>query len=98
MTRRARAIVGSGSCLVALCLMASLATAADRPYVLHVQLHPKLGVAECASLPTAEAVEGEDDFRELLRRGWVTLEKSNFDDDRTFYPCLQNVVVAFPDA
>jgi hypothetical protein len=80
-----------------LLLVASIVRGGDRASVFRIQIHPKAGAKECSTLPAADALPEEDDYPRLLKRGWVKLQKSNFDEHREFYPCLQDVVVTFPE-
>lgn len=66
--------------------------------VFQFEIHPKLQASACSSLPTVEALSEESEFPKLLKKGWVRLLNADYQADRKFYPCLQNVVVTFPNA
>jgi len=74
------------------------ADASGEPVELTVRIHPKVAADACARLPEASDLSMEDDFPKLLSSGWVRLDHSDFDAQREFYPCFQDVTVSFPSA
>jgi hypothetical protein len=67
------------------------------------RIHPQSEPTECSRLfgskPSGEQLEElnkESDFKKAATRGWVRLEGFDFDKDRQFYPCFQDVAVSFP--
>lgn len=70
---------------------------------IRFRIHPQSKSTECSKLlglePTADQlteIDMDQDYKIVLDRGWVHLDRYDYDQNRRFYPCFQDLVVSFP--
>ena len=70
---------------------------------IRFRIHPQSKSTRCSMLfgkePTGDQqteLDKESDYKIILNRGWVRLDRYDYIQNRKFYPCFQDLVVSFP--
>jgi hypothetical protein len=74
-----------------------VAIANDQSIEVTIEIHPAIDQTACSNLPTAQMLQEEADFPDVLRKGWAKLTGYSFRSSR-FYPCMQKISITFPGA